>query len=124
LWSAVQQLLWLETILKLAGGTFLLIAPLTTIKVLGLPPSASGFWPRLLGAVLLGIGAAAFLEGAWDGSRGLGLAGLIVINLAGAAVIAAAALLGRGAETRRGAIALWSLVVLLLVLVLFEIAHA
>lgn len=118
----MQQLLWIETLLKLAGGLLLLIAPLTTIRVLGLPPSASGFWPRLLGGVLIGIGAATFIEGAW-GSRGLGLAGLIVINILSAALVAAMALLG-GAGTRRGSFALWSLVVLLIVLVLFEIAHA
>ncbi|MBN9354656.1 MAG: ABC transporter permease [Hyphomicrobium denitrificans] len=119
----MQQLLWLETLLKLAGGGLLLIAPLTTIKVLGLPQAASAFWPRVLGAMLVGIGAAAFIEGAWDGSRGLGLAGLIVINLIGATVIAVTALFG-SAGTRRGSFTLWALVVLLLVLVLFEIAHA
>lgn len=120
----MQQLLWLETLLKLAGGMVLVLAPLTTIKMLGLPQAASAFWPRLLGAVLIGIAAAAFIEGAWDGSRGLGLAGLILINILGAATIALTALLGGGAQTRRGAMTLWSLVVLLLVLVLFEIAHA
>ncbi len=119
----MHQLLWLETLLKLTAGAALVLAPLTTIKLLGLPPSASGFWPRVLGAVLIGIGAATFVEGAWDGSRGLGMAGLIVINIASAAIIAFAAALGGGAATRRGTLALWSLVVLLFVLVLFEIAH-
>ncbi len=119
----MQQLLWIETLLKLAGGALLLIAPLTTIKVLGLPRSASAFWPRLLGAVLVGIGAATFIEGAWGGSRGLGLAGLIVINILSAALVAVVALFG-GGGTRRGSLALWSLVVVLIVLVLFEIAHA
>jgi hypothetical protein len=120
----VHQLLWIETLLKLAGGLALLVAPLLTIKMLGLPPSASGFWPRVLGGVLIGISAATFIEGAWDGSRGLGLAGLIVINIVSAAVIAASVLLRGSAGPRRGSLALWSLVVLLLVLVLFEIAHA
>lgn len=120
----MHQLLWIETLLKLAGGALLVLAPLTTLKVLGLPPSATGFWPRVLGTVLIGIGAATFIEGAWEGSRGLGLAGLIVINIASAAVIAVIALFGGGASTRRGTLALWSLVVVLLVLVLLEIAHA
>lgn len=119
----MQQLLWLETLLKLASGALLVLAPLTIIKLLGLPPAASAFWPRLLGAALLGIGAATYIEGAWDGSRGLGMAGLIVINLAGAAALAVSALFGGGAQTRRGALAQWSLVVALVVLVLFEIAH-
>ncbi|MCC7252163.1 ABC transporter permease [Hyphomicrobium sp.] len=120
----MQQLLWLETLLKLAGGAALVLAPLATIKILGLPASASGFWPRLLGAVLIGIAGATFIEGAWEGSRGLGIAGLIMINLLSAAVVALVALFGVGAQTRRGAAALWVLVVLLLVLVLVEIAHA
>lgn len=119
----MQQLLWLETLLKLAGGAVLVLFPLTTIKLLGLPPAATAFWPRLLGAVLIGISAATFIEGAWEGSRGLGMAGLVVVNLLGAAVIALAAMFGGGAQTRRGTAALWALVVLLLLLALIEIAH-
>ncbi|MBL8846393.1 MAG: ABC transporter permease [Hyphomicrobium zavarzinii] len=120
----MHQLLWLETLLKLAGGTALVLFPLTSIKVLGLPAAASSFWPRLLGAVLIGLAGATFIEGAWEGSRGLGLAGLIVINVVSAGVIALAALFGGGAQTRRGAFALGALVVLLFVLALVEIAHA
>jgi hypothetical protein len=120
----VQQLLWLETLLKLAGGALLVLAPLTTIKVLGLPPSASAFWPRILGVALLGMAAAIFVEGTWGSSRGLGVRGVIVINITSAAIIALMAMFGSGAPTRRGSLALWGLVVLLFVLVLFEIAHA
>lgn len=120
----MQQLLWLETLLKVFAGAVLILAPLTTIKVLGLPLPAGGFWPRALGAALLGIGAATFIEGAWSESRGLGFAGLIVINIVGAAVIALAALFGGGMPTRRGSLVLWALVLALFVLVLFEIAHA
>lgn len=120
----VQQLLWLETLLKLSGGVLLLLAPLTTLRAFGLPVATTGFWPRVVGALLIGIAAAAYIEGAWAGSRGLGLAGLVAINLAGAAVIAAAALLGRAAPTRRGTFSLWVLVALLLALSLLEIAQA
>jgi len=120
----VHQLLWLETLLKLTGGTLLLLAPLTVIRLFGLPPAASGFWPRLLGVLLIGIGAAAYIEGAWTGSRGLGLAGLVIINVLSAGGVALVPLFGGGAGTRRGSAALWGLVLLLLVLALFEIAHA
>jgi hypothetical protein len=120
----LQQLLWIETLLKLAGGLALCLAPLTVIKLLGLPPASSGFWPRLLGAVLLGLSASTFVEGAWPSSQGLGLAGCILVNLAGAAMIAALALLGAAAATRRGAATLWGLVVLLVLLSLVEIGHA
>lgn len=120
----MQQLLWLETLLKLTGGALLVLAPFTTIKVLGLPPSASAFWPRILGVALLGMAAAIFVEGTWGSSRGLGVRGVIVINITSAAIIALMAMFGGGAPTRRGSLALWGLVVLLFVLVLFEIAHA
>ncbi len=120
----MHQLLSFETLLKLAAGALLVLAPLTSIKMLGLPPSGSTFWPRLLGAVLLGLSAATFIEGRWEGAHGLGMAGLIVINIAGAAVIALSAAFGGSAPTRRGRLAQWSIVVLLFVLALFEIAHA
>ena len=117
------QLLWIETVLKLAGGLVLCLAPLVVIKALGLPPAASAFWPRMLGALLIGLSAATFIEGAWPQVRALGLAGCIVINLAGAAMISVLSTLGGGAATRRGAAVLWALVVVLVVLSLFEIAH-
>ena len=57
----VEQLLWVEMLLKLAAGLVLLIAPTTTAAVLGLPRPGSGFWPRLLGATLVGQGIASAL---------------------------------------------------------------
>lgn len=117
------QLLWIETVLKLSGGLVLSLAPLVVIKALGLPPAGSSFWPRMLGALLIGLAGATFIEGAWPPVRALGLAGCIVINLAGAAMISVLATLGGGAATRRGAAVLWALVVVLVVLSLFEIAH-
>lgn len=118
----MQQLLWLETLLKLAGGTALVVAPLTVIKILGLPVASAGFWPRLVGALLIGIAAATFIEGATAG-RGLGMAGLVILNIAGATLVALAAVFGSGAPTRRGAFVLWGLVVLLFALGLIEIAY-
>jgi hypothetical protein len=72
----------------------------------------------------VGLSAATYIEGAWPGSRGLGLAGCIAVNLAAAALIATVAGLGLGAETRRGRVALWLLASVLLVLALFEISGA
>jgi hypothetical protein len=120
---SVLQLLWIETVLKLSGGLVLCLAPLLVIKALGLPPAASAFWPRVLGALLIGLAAATFIEGAWPQVRALGLAGCIVINLVTAAMISVLATLGAGAPARRGSAVLWALVVLLVVLSLFEIAH-
>lgn len=119
----MQQLLWFETVLKLVAGLLLVAFPLATVRVLGLPPAGSAFWPRLLGAILVGIAAATFIEGAWDGSRGLGMAGLVLVNLISVTVIALAAMFG-SVTTRRGTFVVWGTVVLLFVLALVEIAHA
>lgn len=129
----MQQLLWIETLLKLAGGLTLALAPLTAIRVLGLPGTDSGFWPRLLGAVLIGLAAATFLEGRFGGTpRGLGIAGCFLVNLAAVAMLIAQLVLsqprlraasGRPPQTRRGQAVLWLLVCLLSLLIVFEIAH-
>lgn len=120
----MQQLLWIETLLKLSGGLVLVLAPLTAIKVLGLPAAETGFWPRLLGAVLIGLGAAVFLEGRFGGlSRGLGIAGCLLVNMIAVTVIVSQLVLMKSPPTRRGPIILWLLVTLLLLLVAFEIAH-
>jgi hypothetical protein len=119
-----QQLLWIETLLKLAGGLTLVLLPLTTARVLGLPVGASGLWPRMLGAVLVGLAGATFVEGSTSGSRGLGLGGVVIINLACAAVLIALLVLGRAAATGRGRAMLWAVALLLLALSLFEIAVA
>lgn len=119
-----QQLLWIEACLKLAGGLALVIAPHTLARLVGLPASGHRFWPRLLGAVLLGLAVASLIEGRSPGSGGLGLAGSIAVNLAGAAMIAALLILGRAADTRRGRLLLALVAALLVLLSLIEIAAA
>lgn len=120
----MQQLLWIETVLKLAGGVLLVVAPLTLARVLGLQRPASGFWPRLLGALLIGLAAATFIEARFAGSRGLGLAGALAVNLAGAGVVAAELVMGSAAPSRRGRVVLWLVVIVLGLLAVAEIAQA
>jgi hypothetical protein len=117
----VQQLLWLETLLKLVPGVLLTLAPLTALRVLGLPRPDTGFWPRLCGALLLGISGALFLEGTSRG-HGLDLAGVIVINLCGAAVLATLLILEAGPASRRGRATVWLIVCLLVIASVVEIA--
>lgn len=116
----MQQLLWIETLLKLTGGLVLAIAPMSAVKVFGLPQTGTGFWPRLLGAVLIGLAAAMFLEARVTGSHGLGLAGCAVVNLAGAAMMAALLVVDAGPPSVRGRGLLWLLVIFLLVLSVLE----
>jgi hypothetical protein len=117
----VEQLLWVEMLFKLAAGLVLLIAPITTAAVLGWPRPGSPFWPRLLGAILIGVGLASALEG--RGVRGLALGGSVGINLAAAAFLLVAVLL-RPPSARRGRLLSWLIVAALCLLSLIEIALA
>ena len=117
----MQQLLWLETLLKFSAGILLALAPLSTLRVLGLPRPDTGYWPRICGALLLGIAGALFLEGTSRG-HGLGLAGIVVVNLIGACMLATLLVLERGPVSARGRITVWLSVCLLIAMSVFEIA--
>jgi hypothetical protein len=119
----VQQLLWIETLLNFFGGLALVVAPLSTIRLLGLPPTPTGFWPRLLGTILLGISFAFFLEGSVPGSRGLGLSGALIINFSALSMMAAMLMLEAGPPSARGRAFMWALIVLLLWLSALEFAN-
>ena len=119
----MQQSLWIEFLLNFFGGLALVVAPLSTIRVLGLPPAPTGFWPRLVGTLLLGISGALFLEGSVPGSRGLGLAGCLVLNFSALSIMAAMLVFEAGPPSARGRAFLWALVVLLLWLSVLEFAN-
>ncbi|HEX5600567.1 MAG TPA: ABC transporter permease [Hyphomicrobiaceae bacterium] len=119
-----DQLLWFETLIRFSAGLVLLIMPLTAARVLGLPLPQALLWPRLLGALLIGMAAATLLEGSISGSRGLGLGGLVLINLITAVVIIALLVLERGSQTKRGKLFLRALAITLVGLGLIEIAVA
>ncbi len=118
----MQQLLFLETVLKLSGAVVLLFLPLTACSVLGLPKPQSGLWPRLLGSVLAGIAGATYIEGS-SSEHGLGIAGCAVINIVAVAVILTLLVLGAVGKTRRARWSLGLLAVLLSVLSLLELAQ-
>ncbi len=117
------QLLWIELVMKLAGGVLLLALPLTTIRVLGLPRSETAFWPRLLGAVLIGLAAATFMDASVRFGHGLGLGGSFTINIISALTLAAILTLQKGPTPLRGRIVLWGLVVVLIVLAFAQIPY-
>lgn len=119
----MSQILFLEVLIKLAFGMPLLLAPLTTLKLGGLPCPPTGFWPRLVGGLLIGLAAAIFIEFRLPGSKGLGLHGLIAINLIGAATIVGPLIMNAGATTVRGRVALWFVSALLFTLALAEISE-
>ena len=122
----VHQLLWIETLLKFAGGLTLLFVPMSASRILGLPHGNNGLWPRIVGALLIGIAGALYLEGlklTQFRHGGLGLAGVAVINLT--SIFALAALLVMDlVKTVRGRIAMWGLIAVLTVLAVLEVAAA
>ncbi len=121
----MQQILWAEIFLKALAGAILVIAPLTAIRVAGLHKPNEGFWPRLLGALLLGVATGIWFGLQFPAAKGaIGPAGLIPINLLTAAAMLAALVLGSAAPTRRGRLFIAAAGVLLLALAFLEIAHA
>lgn len=118
----MQQLLWIETLLKLSAGLVLVVAPQTVIKVFGLPRSEASFWPRLLGALLIGIAGALFVEGSQRGSLGLGLGGSVVVNLTGALMMGIMIAADAGPPSTRGRVLVGVLIAVLLLLSAIEMA--
>lgn len=120
----LQQLLWIEVLLKGLPGLLLVLAPGHVSAAVGLPAAGNGLWPRLFGGLLLGLTAALLIQGSFPAVRTLTPAGLVTINLTAAAALLVALVLGKASETRRGTVLLWGLAAALALLSLFEIAHA
>jgi len=84
-----EVLLTIDGIVNLVLGILLLLVPLGTAEILGVPRSNLDFYPTILGGVILGIGIALLIEryGYSRNVRGLGLGGAIAINFCGATVL-------------------------------------
>ncbi len=115
-------LLKVDATINLILGVLLLAFPAGLVKLLGIPPAASSFYPTLLGGVLFGIGLALLIECYWKSSRfeGLGLGGAIAINLCGGGVLAIWLLSDTLRLPLRGQLLLWFLVLLLIGLSILE----
>lgn len=98
----MEQLLWIETLIKGSVGVCLILSPKLIVHLFGLPPSSTPFWPRLLGGVLIGLAIAAFMTGARVIDDGVGLAGFAIINLCAAALLAAHYVRPNAAGQQRG----------------------
>ena len=125
--SIGDQLLWLETLFKGSLGLVLIFLPLTAARLAGLPHGNTAFWPRLFGAALLGIAGAFAVEGynlagGPIEAKGLGLGGAVIINLT-AILSLFGTLIFSAVATWRGKVLIWLMIILLLFLTLFEIAH-
>ena len=119
----MQQLLWIETLLKLSAGLVLVLMPGSVIKILGLPRTDNGFWPRLLGVLLIGLAGALFWEGRSPGAGGLGLSGILIVNLCAIVMMVTLLALDAGPPAKRGKAAMWTIVLTLIGLSILEIAN-
>jgi ABC-type uncharacterized transport system permease subunit len=117
-----MDLLWLELVLKGVMGCVLLVFPRTFARILGLPPVGETFWPRLLGAMLIGLALATLFEGQLAAKNGLGLAGHVAVNLVMALALIAFIILGRAGPSWRGRVAVGLAAAALSVLALVELA--
>jgi hypothetical protein len=109
-------ILLIDTIISLVLGIFLITFPASLVEALGLPSTEQTFYPRMLGAVTIGISVALFVQW-WKRPvrlAGLGVGGAIAIDLFAALFLAGWLLVGGPGLPVRGRILLW-LVVLVLV---------
>jgi hypothetical protein len=118
----LTQILLAELILKGTVGTLLVLFPITTARVFGLPHGSVGIWARIAGVLLIGIAAAIWVENDVPDIRGLGLGGLIAINAVGLVGLVAFAV-AQNPRTTRGTLALWGTAGLLFALCIFQIAN-
>ena len=115
-------LVLVDCIVNSVLGLVLLAFPFGSGEILGLPISENNFYPVILGAVLLGIGIALFIEvKCYDkGKRGLGLEGAIIINIVASLVLIIILIFGQLNITMLGLIILWFVGTLVLLIGLVE----
>lgn len=120
---SIEQLYWLETVLKATAGLTLVLMPIPAIIVAGMPRPVSSIWPRMLGGVLIGLAIAIFIALKYPETKVIGPAGLAAINLCGGGAMAANLMLGTAATTRRGKFFILANTLLLLAFGFVEIAY-
>jgi hypothetical protein len=110
-----RALLAIDGLVNLLLGVVLLLFPAPLVSLLGLPDSELAFYPSILGAVLVGIAVALFLQVGGQGglASGLGLGGAVAINVCAGLVLASWLLFGGLSLPLRGAVILWIIVLVL-----------
>jgi hypothetical protein len=105
-----KTLLCIDGIANLVIGAVLLLFPAGMLQLLGLPAVSHHFYTSILGAVILGIGLALFVEllSGPKSARGLGLAGAIAINLCGGGALLGWLVLSPFELPVRGHVILWT----------------
>ena len=116
-------LLAIDSIINVVLGLCLIAMPGQTIAFFGLPATDTYFYINVLGAVLLGIGIALWIERRnEDRWRGLGLAGAITINTLGAGIIFVWLLVNPFDLPTHGYVVLWGVAIVVLAIGMVELA--
>ena len=110
-----NELLTVDGIINLGLGVLLIWFPPSVVEALGVPGQEGAFYANILGGILFGVGVALLIERFRPPLRavGLGLAGAITINLAGAVVLAAWLVFGKLTPSTLGSVLLWAMVIVL-----------
>jgi hypothetical protein len=118
-----STLLTIDGIVNLVVGALLLLFPAGIPRLLGLPSVQHYFYTTVFGGVIVGIGLALFIELFFGNqhTRGLGLAGAIVINLCGGSVLLWWLVFKPFDLPMRGQLILWTVAILVLGIGLVEI---
>ena len=118
-----EVLLTLDGIINIALGILLLLFPIGTAQILGVPKSNMNFYPTILGAVIFGIGLALLIEryGFARNIRGLGLGGAIAINFCGATALLIWLVSVPFNIPVRGYVILWAIAIIVLLVGVVEI---
>ena len=106
------RLLEVDSGINVLLGVALLGMPEATIALLGLPATDEVFYVSILGAVLIGIGIALWVERKNDERwRGLGLFGALVINLVAGGVVCVWLVTDPFSIPARGYVVLWTVAI-------------
>lgn len=118
-----QMILLVDSIINLLLGVIILLFPFGLNSFLSLPKESNYFYTTILGAVLVGIAIALFIETFWQrkGISGLGLSGAIVINLCGGLALVLLLIFGTLTIPIYGRIILWLLVVAVIIIGIVEL---
>ncbi len=116
-------ILLIDALINLTLGVLLVTFPRNLVSFLGIPDVTNTFYPSILGAVLIGIAIALFIEYMRKptGIVGLGLGGAVSINLCGVVILLIWLVSGKLHIPLRGQIILWTLALILVIISCFEL---
>jgi len=118
--TAHGRLLVVDAAINLVLGALLLLAPMGSLPLLGVPTPSTFLFTSVLGGVLVGIGGALLVSA--RGLEGLGLAGAIVINVCGAVALVGWLVLADDALEPRATVTLWAIAILVLAVAALEMS--